>query len=177
MPLKRGGGNHLQFYDEADGQYSDEEIARMNEEDKKALALIHYFELPFNELVFHFPVFGLHDDEYCRLFIRYARKVIKDFKIDERKIGYLLSFNKKGDKSAFLADLGYGDANARELLSDIYCCTEVQSLTFAKLTNHCLKCIAKTVLKGKLVTSVWELQKDFTIRFITLIPGGDKTWK
>lgn len=40
-----------------------------------------------------------------------------------------------------------------------------------------LKCMAKTTLKGKLVTSVWELKQDFSVRFITLIPRDDKKWK
>lgn len=178
MPLKKGGGNHLQFYDEADGQYDDEEErARINEEDKKALSLVHYFGLPFNELVFHFPTFGLHDDEYCGLFVQYAKGSIKRFEIDERKIDYLLSFNFGRDKSLFLTRLGYNANTARELCSDIYCNTDVQSLTFSGFRNNCLKCVAKTVLKGKLVTTVWELKKDFKLRLITLIPGGDKRWK
>ena len=36
---------------------------------------------------------------------------------------------------------------------------------------------AKTVLKGKLVKTIWRIEKNLTINFIILIPGGDKQWK
>ncbi len=177
MPLKKGGGNHLQFYDGADGQYDDEEKARINEEDKKALSLVHYFGLSFNELVFHFPTFGLHDDEYCRLFVQFSRKAVKRFKVDEMKIVYLLKPRERDDKSKFLHALGYSIDGVEELRADIHCGTTIDTLMFKEFSKFGIKCEAKTVLKGKIVTTAWMLENDFTIRLITLIPGGDKKWK
>ena len=43
MPYKNGGGNHLQYYDESNGQYDDQTKAKINEEDKRALTMVHYF--------------------------------------------------------------------------------------------------------------------------------------
>lgn len=177
MNYKKGGGNHLQPYDEKTGQYDDETKAKINEEEKKSLILFHYFGLPYNDLDFRFPVFNLHDDEYCDIFVKYSRKVIKYFDIDDRKGVHFLQYKIKDDKSLFLKKLGYSLENYHELISDIYCNTNVNSLTFSKFDKQCLKCIAKTILRGKIVTSVWELKSNFHIRLITIIPGGDKRWK
>ena len=177
MAYKKGGGNKLQLYDESTGQYDEETKARINEEDKKALVLVHYFGVPYNELSFHFPIYGLHDDEYCDIFVKYARKVIKRFDIDNDKMIYLLKYHSANDKSEFLNKIGYSSDNPDELCSDIYCHTDVQTLTFTRYKKGYLGCIAKTTLKGKVVTSVWSLEKNFHIRFITIIPGGDKRWK
>ena len=177
MPLKKGGGGHLQFYDGIDGQYDDDEKAHINAEDKIALSLVHYFGLPFNELTFHFPVFGIHDDEYCALFVEYAKAAVKRFEIDERKLLYLLTPRMDNDKSKFLRSLGYFESNLNKLYADIHCGTQINSLRSKELTQYGLKCEAKTLLEGKIVTTAWVLEKNFTIRFITLIPGGDKKWK
>ena len=177
MPYKMGGGNHLQYYDINDGQYDNQSKKRINEEDKKALAMVYYFGLPYDDLIFHWPLFGAHDDEYCDLFVKYARQYVHDFEMDINKALYLLSYQVNHDKSKFLKTIGYDASNLETLRKDICHCTDVSSLTFSRITKDCLKCSAKTILKGKLVTSVWELKPDFTIRFITLIPGGDKKWK
>lgn len=177
MPYKNGGGNHLQYYDEFDGQYDDQTKAKINEEDKKALTMVHYFGLPYNELVFHWPLYNIHDNEYCDIFVKYARKCIKEYEMEINKAIYLLTFQKENDKSAFLNSLGYSINNPEKLKGDIYCYTDIFSLTFSRYTKNCLRCIAKTNLNGKIVTSVWELKHNFIIRFITLIPGGDKKWK
>lgn len=177
MPYKKGGGDHLQYYDEADGQYDEETRNRINESDMKALSMVHYFGYPYDELIFHWPVYGLHDDAYCVLFVEYARKSIHGAEIDAGKCDYLLTYNEKSDKSEFLKALGYEPANIGELRSDILCNTYLNALTYGHYLKKCFRCVAETYLNGKCVTTVWELRRDFTIRFITLIPGGDKRWK
>ena len=177
MPYKKGGGNHLQYYDEADGQYDEETRRRMNEADMRALSKVHYFGYPYDELIFHWPVYGLHDSAYCELFVEYARKGIHGAEMDIRKCDYLLKYDEKDDKSAFLSALGYGLTEPSRLRSDILCHTDLRTLTYSRYTKGCLRCVAKTDLHGKFVTTVWELKKDFTLRLITLIPGGDKKWK
>lgn len=177
MPYKTGGGNHLQYYDVNDGQYDDQSKKRMNEEDKKALVMVHYFGLPYDDLIFHWPLFNVHDDEYCDVFVKYVRLYINDFEMDISKANYLLTYQADHDKSEFLKKIGYDQSGLDNLCEDICHCTDVTSLTFSRITKDCLKCMAKTTLKGKLVTSVWELKPNFSVRFITLIPGGDKKWK
>ena len=174
MPFKIGGGNHLQPYDDATGQYDEEEKARINEEEKQALVLSHYFKLPLNDLVFHFPIYGLHDEEYCDLFVKQARETIKSLDVADEKMLYLLTHVKDRDKSSFLNQLGYTSLRPDELKSDIVCNTDLTTLSFSRFTPMWFKCVAKTTLRGKIVTTVWELRNDFTPRLITIIPGGDK---
>ena len=177
MPYKKGGGNKLQFYDDADGQYDDETRAKLNEDDKKALVLVHYFGISYNESPFHFPTYGIHDEEYCDIFVKYSRNLVKNLSIDKNKALYLLSRNTANDKSAFLVSIGYSLNNQDELISDICYHTDLHSLIFARHKKGYLGCVAKTVLNGRVVTTVWSLERDLSLRFITLIPGGDKRWK
>lgn len=177
MPYKKGGGNLPQLYDIETGQYDDETKTKINENDKKSLVLVHYFGIHYNELDFHFPAYGLHDDEYCDIFVKYCRRIIRNFDVDINKCVYFLRPTVKNDKSKFLVSLGYSISNPENLLSDIYCNTYVDTLTFSSFNKGYLRCIAKTILKGKIVTSVWELKTNFHIRLITIIPGGDKKWK
>ncbi len=73
--------------------------------------------------------------------------------------------------------LGYSEKEKEKLLDDIEGNTVIKTLTFSRLEEKCLKCEAKTILKGNIVTSIWELKENLEIRFITLIPGGEKRWK
>ena len=126
---------------------------------------------------FHFPTPGIHDDEYCDIFVKYCRKNIDSIVINEKKAMYLLMQRAKDDKSSFLNNLGYDVNSSDKLLLDIYNNTQINSLTFSRNEKMCLKCVAKTILNGKIVTSVWKLKNSLEIRFITLIPGGEKRWK
>ena len=177
MPYKKGGGNHLQYYDETDGEYDEETKKKINDADKKALTMVHYFDYPFNELTFHWPIQKLHDQEYLEMFVKQASKSVKTAMVAIEKCGYLLKFDAKKDKSKFLLELGYAANDASKLRNDILCGTDLRTLSFSRYTSDCLSCIAKTTLNNKIVTTVWELKRDFTIRLITLIPGGDKQWK
>ena len=175
MPYKPGGGNHLQFYDESTGEYDSEGVAQLNESDKEALVLTYYFGL--SDFVFHWPTYGIHDAEYCDVFVKYSRGKIRDLEIDERKAIYLLATSKINDKSRFLKSLGYSSSEPRQLVNDIYQNTALRTLIYSRLDKNCFSCKALTVLKGKKLASIWELKKDFTLRLITLIPGGDKIWR
>lgn len=65
----------------------------------------------------------------------------------------------------------------RAALFDIYNGTDLRTMIFSRYDNGCFACLAETKLKGLSVTTVWEIQKNLDIRFITLIPGGEKRWK
>lgn len=176
MGFKIGGGDHLQYYDESNGQYSDEWKAGAAEKDKENLVLFYYFGLDYPELIFHFPKYGFHDDEYCEIFVLYARSRIRGLTCDPRKGKYLLTYTKSKDKSAFFNSIGYSYDDATRLVADIVEGTDVKTLKFSKLSNYGPMTLAKTMLNGEIVTSVWELQHNFDLKLVTIIPGGDKKW-
>ncbi len=177
MPYKLGGGNHLQYYDEIDGQYGDERKKSQCEDDMTSLTMVYCFGLDNENLVFHWPKLGVHDDEYCSLFVQYSKQRISGMDVDIRKCAYLMKYDAGRDKSRFLSELGYDSLSLESLRNDIISNTDLQILNFSRLISTCLKCVAKTELHGKIVTTVWELKKDYKIRLITLIPGDDKKWK
>lgn len=72
--------------------------------------------------------------------------------------------------------LSYFLANLDRLKNDIINGTEWDTPCFGKLTSFGITAKCKTVLKDKVVTTIWELNQDFNVRLITLILGGDKTW-
>ncbi len=168
----------MPYYDPSDGQYDDKTKAKLNKQDKDNLIMSHIFGLGHNELFFHHPTFGISDDEYSELFVKYSRRHINNSVIiDDRKMEYLLTPKDRDDKSSFLIGLGYSLRNPEALWREIYQNTDKNTLSFARLTPHALLCKAKTVLRGKIVTTIWALEPIMSLRFITLIPGGDKTWE
>ena len=152
MPYKPVGGDKLQFYDSKNGEYSEKEKKTFNEKDKESLALAHYFGIKEIDLVIHWPDSKIHDEEYCDLFVKYSRNSIKYFKMNDSKAIYLLTPQEANDKSKFLNELGYTLENFGSLISDIYCNTNIQTLTFSRFKDTCLKCIALTTLNDKKVT-------------------------
>lgn len=179
MEFKLGGGRHLQPYDPENGQHTDEDLVKIKEKDMENLVLIYIFGIDYDHLSIHFPNYKIHDDEYCELFAKYIRQYIKnmDVVIEERKMGYLLKKADSDDKSEFLLGLGYDPADIRKLISDIRWDTDFTVSKFKVLNKFTFNIMAKTTLKGKIVTTAWQINKDGTVRFITLIPGGDKIWK
>ncbi len=179
MNFKIGGGDRFQEYDPEDGRYKEKNFEALLEEDMKNLVLGHIFGIKSNEYLIRFPHYGIHDDEYCKLFVKYIRKHIDlgDAEIAESKINYLLTEQKGRDKSKFLLELGYNLRCSEALIDDIYEGTDFKTLEFKKMTEYSLNARAKTKLKGYIVTTAWQINKDGTVRFITLIPGGDKIWK
>ena len=66
--------------------------------------------------------------------------------------------------------------NLDGLKNDIINGSEWDTLCFGKLTSFGIIAKCKTVLRDKVVTTIWELNQVFNVRLITLIPRGDKTW-
>ncbi len=176
MPYKSGGGEHLQYYDEETGEYSEEKAKASAEKDKANLVLYYWYGMEYPNLIFHFPKFGVHDKEYCQTFVYFYRKNVKEKTIDSAKLKYLLMPDPKKDKSKFLISLGYSLSNYDSLKNAIINGTEWDELSYSKLTPFGLTAKCKTILKGKIVTTIWELNQNFDVRLITMIPGGDKIW-
>ncbi len=139
--------------------------------------MVYYFGLSDDSLIFHWPLPKVHDSEYCQMFVRYARSQTRGKEMDIRKCDYLLTYSKNRDKSEFLKKIGYEKSNPEKLKLDILYGTDFKTLSFSRYDQGCLSCVAKTTLKGKIVTTTWELMRNLKVRFITLIPGGDKRWK
>lgn len=175
MPYKPGGGNHMQLYDKRNGEYTDQEKRDMAAKDDIGLELFFAYG-EFSSRKFHFPLEGVHSDKYCKNFLEAVKGDIKKFNYSELKMDYLLSYQAEHDKSYFLQRIGYNKNYQHELYRDICKGTDISSLKFIQHSNDCFKCSAKTRLKGYLVKTIWGLNKDLSLRLITLIPGGDKIW-
>ena len=128
---------------------------------------------------FRFPNYKIHDDEYCKLFVKYIRQFIRneDVIIEERKMGYLFSLSYGRNKSYFLNKIGYNENDINKLINDIRMNTDFKTSTFKVITKFTFNFEAKTILNNYIVTTAWQLNNDGNIRLITLIPGGDKKWK
>ncbi len=179
MAFKIGGGHHLQAYDPNDGQYVKENFAIWNDKDKGALTMLLYYRLENDSYIIHFPDFNIHDKQYCEMFVEYAKKYIEsdDIIIERSKMAYLLTEQVGHDKSRFLARIGYNLQNYETLMDDIKWNTDFKTLKYKIIKVHSLNVMAKTILNGYIVTTAWQLKPDGTLKFITLIPGGDKKWK
>ncbi len=179
MEFKLGGGKHLQPYDPENGQYTNEDLVRIKEKDMENLVLIYIFGLDYDSFYIHFPNYKIHDNDYCKLFVKYIRTYIKniDVVIEERKMNYLLKEVKSDDKSKFLLDLGYDFINTEILMDEIRWGTDFKTSKFRNISKYTFNIMTKTTLRGKIVTTGRQINEDGTVRFITLIPGGDKIWK
>ena len=166
----------MQLYEERNGQYTEEESNRMLKNDRVALYVYQILgeKAPWP---FHFPIQNVHDEEYCRDFLNAIKGSIKALICRKSKIDYLLPFKEKDDKSVFLNRLGYTRLNSEKLFDEIFKGVQIDSLKYVRFSFGCFMCKAKTRIQGKLVTTVWVLEKNLTLRFVTLIPRGDKTWK
>ena len=177
MPVKIGGGNKLQYYDKESGEYTDEQKLDLNENDKENLVMYHYYGIDDKTIIFHFPCFKIHDSEYCEMFCIFLRSKTIIKQINPSKASYLLRYNKDRDKSLFLNALGYHTGDENLLISDIVLNTDLNSITFAGLNEWGLRVKAKTTLNNKILTSIWMINKKLEMKFVTMIPGGDKLWK
>lgn len=175
MPLKPGGGNHMQLYDPKSGEYTDQEKQRMREYD--SFAIVSYKWNRNTSYKFHFPIEGVHEENYCRDFVQCIRFDIREPIYNQSKMDYLLSFKEKNDKSRFLESLGYSKDRPNKLFYDICANTKRSTFEFSRFSHGELIVEAQTILQGKLIKTIWKIEKNLDIAFVTLIPGGDKLWK
>ena len=173
MPLKRGGGNHMQLYDSRNGEYTEQEKQYMRAYDDSAMAS---YELCGQNALrkFHFPVEGVHEEKYCNRFIQAIIDDVKQPTYVFEKMNYLLTFHVKNDKSMFLKNLGYSEYKPYELFYDICVNTKRTSLRFSHFAASKLIIEGETILKGKVVKTAWRLENDLNLFFVTLIPGGHR---
>jgi len=171
--FKPGGGNHLQLYNLKNGEYTDQEKQIMRSYDN--FALWSYRQNGENsKFKFHFPTEGIHEEGYCKEFIQCLRDFLIKPEYRESKMNYLLTFHLKNDKSKFLNNIGYYRYNYKELFHDLCKKTLRHTLNFSKFSHGAVLLTAKTILKGKEVTTIWKLEETLSLTIVTLIPGGYK---
>lgn len=97
---KPGGGNKPQLYDPNNGQYTSEEKDLLFDLELKNIK--EFIDAKVDTFEPRFPIFGFHNDEYCKLYSENIFKT-KAFNVEFSKIkDYLLVYKKEGDKSNFL---------------------------------------------------------------------------
>lgn len=97
--------------------------------------------------------------------------------IGTKKGEWLLTYQEGHGKSKFLSKFGYDINDPLRLLIYVEGGTDFKTLKFSRITEYGINCKTMTILNGYIVTSVWEVGSNLTIRFVTLIPGGEREWK
>lgn len=181
MQFKKGGGNHLQLFDQENGQYADEDKVKLNEKDLESLVMVHYFGFDNDEFIFHFPISGVHTDEYCDIFVSYLKRnsLFGEAFIEESKLkDYLFKFKEKDDKSKFMINvLGFsnnegGWLRARNAIlrgTDFSTAKYDPPMRNGLIINAETEILDKNGKKYNVLTS-WQIKDDLSLRFVTLIP-------
>lgn len=169
---KKGGGDKDQLYDKENGQYMRNEQC---EKDEENLVLTKIFGINTHKPIVY-PTVNVHDNDYCELIIRYCLNLKRPY-LDENKIvKYLLIKKEKDDKSNFLNILGYNKNNWQELYKQLLDGTSFDKRKLSNFNEYQLTFETKTIIYDYVknrkinITSIWNVEKDFTIRFITIIP-------
>lgn len=169
---KKGGGGKEQLYSEENGEYIRNPQCELDEENivmSKVFGLKDYGPIAY-------PDPNVHDMDYCELFMAYCL----DFRyplLDDKKItGYLLLFHEVDDKLKFLNALGYSMDNWRKFGEKLLKGTSFKSKIVTRFNQYGINFKTETILfdlinlKNVSVTTVWHIEKDFSVRFVTLIP-------
>lgn len=178
MPTKPGGGNLPQEYDPDNGQYTDEAKASMLKQDLRALDRLKHSSIIIRGYEPHFPTHGIHNDEYNKKFVELYRHEFKNPSIAKGKIGYLFKYNEKGDKSSKLTEWGYSSYWPEYLEKDIMKNTDFKTVKYDRMSiskdgkHGYLIVKAITWLNNHRTTTCWEVHKDYTLTFTTLVPNG-----
>lgn len=176
FPTKKGGGNKQELYDPENGQYTDEEKAKLLDDEISNMVMRYIFGLD-NTFDPQFPIFGFHTDEYCELYVKH--RICKLYRcLSYTKIEYLLTPISKNDKSNFFKLLGYelNDNDKNILYKEIIDGTDFTKRKFNKLNEFGLFIKAPTKLYNKnhtrfvYITTIWKYSKDEKLTFITAIP-------
>lgn len=181
MPEKIGGGKHLQPYDKDTGQYTKEEIGKIVECDDFNLFRVMVMGNDDDYIKFHFPIDGIHSKEYCQRFIDYIKsfKLYNELCIDDSKLkNHLFKQKEFDDKSNYMINiLGFrNDEKGWRLARDtIIGSVDDDTMQFSRFSKgSCIITMLADIqdIDGnkRCIKTVWELKRDFGLRFITLRP-------
>ena len=174
---KTGGGGKPQDYDPADGQYVDENKEAQLRYEIDNLKKRYYGDAR-GTFEPRFPIKGLHDDEYGRLYVAHCIKPYGRV-FDSRKVShYLLAPREKGDKSKFFASFGYTIEDCALLHAEILNGADFTEPIYNDITDYGLSLSVPTTIWNRARTrriyflSVWYYSEipTPTMRFVTVIP-------
>ena len=172
MPYKKGGGNKPELYSEKTGEYVRNPRCI---EDEKNLVMNKIFGVETNKPI-SYPIFGVHDEEYCELVIKYCLDINNPLLEVDKLTCYLLVQKDKNDKSKLLNQLGYDLSNWKELGEQIIKGTNFKKKRLSRYQSNAFTISAETKIVNKKTnsyyscTTIWAVQFNFKIRFVTLIP-------
>ena len=176
MPYKTGGGGCPELYDPDNGQYTDEEKAKLLDGEISNIVMRYIFGLS-GTYDPRFPIYGFHSDEYCELYVKH--RICKVYRVfPYEKMGYLLTHRDKDDKSHFFNLLGYrlNDDDKKALYDEIMDGADFAKMRFSKFDRFGLfvKVPTKIYDRGKRrhirITTIWRYDKKEQFHFITAIP-------
>lgn len=187
MKYKIGGGGRLQPYDEEDGQYTDMGLEMQgNAELGTLIDVCEYPPTSDTDKTISFPSKDKHSLSYYKKFVEYVGRyrLYGEAGIDDKKIGgYLFVPQDKDDKSKFMIGvLGYpnDEHGWNKVRNEILSGTNFKTMRYEREYIYKFLTIAADTYihdaNGKiyLVKTSWRLYEDMTLKFVTLIPGGNK---
>ena len=172
---KKGGGEKLQLYDPKNGEYTDEDKKKLFEDEMSNIVLRCIFN-DDDTYIPRYPIFGFHDDDYCRLYVGYCIKK-PHFFINKKKVtDYLLTFRKNSDKSLFFKKQGYTLENSNELYNQLIEGSNIDTIKYNKIHPYGLNVEMTTTIqsitynKKIAMKSIWRFEEDNNrLMFITVI--------
>lgn len=188
MRYKIGGGNRLQPYKEENGRYMavDE---RSGKDDLDRLIDVFLYP-PTNDTnkTIGFPQPNIHSKEYYEMFVYFVKSYHlygKPTMADSKIHNYLFIHKAKDDKSKFMIDvLGFsntheGREKARRRIIEG---TNLKTMVLGNKIGPFLLVVAQTEIydkNGKIhhMESVWRINEDFSVSFVTLLPKEAKNGK
>lgn len=187
MKYKIGGGGRLQPYDEEDGQYTDTGLEMQgNVELDTLIDVCEYPPTSDTDKTISFPDKDKHSLSYYKKFVEYVGRyrLYGEASIDDKKIGgYLFKKKDDRDKSKLMMEILKFSNNQEgwdKVKKEILEGTDFHMIRYDRdVINKYVTVEANTTIHstdGKIyqVKTIWELHKDLTLAFVTLLPGGKK---
>ena len=179
MPYKTGGGGLPELYDPDNGQYTDEEKAKLLDGEISNIVMRYIFGLS-GTYDPRYPIYGFHSDEYRELYVKYK---LRDCKIcailPYEKIGYLLTHKDKDDKSHFFNLLGYelNDDDKKALCDEIMEGADFSKMKYSRSNEYGLLVEVPTKIYDRAkrrhirINAIWLYDEKGQFNFVTAIPN------
>ena len=173
MKLKEGGGNQLQPYDPNNGRYIDE---TKNDNDITLLLSKKLFNCKIDEKI-PFPKYGVHDDNYAKLYICYCVD-FENLRLDDEKfLNYLFKPRPKDDKSKLLNNYGYEIDQWQDLREQLIKGTDFKVKGSLRYKMNVYSFATYTYIENKLkgkkekIITIWSVEPNNSLRFVTIKLG------
>ena len=114
--------------------------------------------------------------DYCDLVIKYCLDLKHPIVEDKKITDYILIYKNHNDKMKIFNQLGYYLSNYKELIEQIINGTNFSKKKVSRFQERCFTFKAETKIHNKnnneyfLCTTIWQVENDFKVRFVTVIP-------